>query len=199
MVRALALLLLLAPAFAQIATCDAGEVRFDFSASGPLATYSVGNASYPVANLAGYLAFLDSGTATRFLPTQVAGGTYAYRVTCTLFTPILGGGGGTLCGTGTTRCFRISGVSGSPPLDPNTRLYVMVQVAWQIFGFPPTIHAPTFTPLGSLPDNRGLASIPGGAFVTLYIWFLLELSPTDTFPSLPTSGTLTLTYALQSN
>lgn len=189
MARALALLLHFpALTFAQTVNCDAGEVRFDFSASGAFTTYSVGGTPYPIANLAGYLAFLDSGTTTRFLPTQVVGGVYAYRVTCAITTPNRGGGGGTLCGVGNTWCFRISGVSGSPPLDPNTRLYVMVQVAWQIFGFPPTIHAPTFTPLGSLPDNRGLASIPGGAFVTLYIWFLLELSPTDTFPSLPTSG-----------
>jgi hypothetical protein len=197
MVRALALLVFLALGLAQTVNCDATDLRFDFSAPGPVATYTVGGVPYRVAGLQAYLDLLASGGMARFLPTQALGGAQAYRITCRITTPNGGGGGGTACGAGTTRCFRISGLLGSlpAPLDPNTRLYVMVQGVSGAF----TNHAPSFTPLGSLPDNRGLVSVPRNADVTLWIWFLLELSAQDAFPSLPASGTLSLTYALQNN
>lgn len=196
MVRALGLLVFLALGLAQRVDCDATDLRFDLSAPGPAVFYSVGGTSYPVAGLAAYLALLDAGGSARFLPTEAVGGSNLYRVTCRVTTPGGGGGGGTVFGVGTTRCLRIAGVSGTLPLDPNGRLYVMVQ---PVSGTPFTNHAPTFTPLGSLPDNRGLASFPRNADALFWIWFLLEIRADDAFPILPASGTLNLTYRLQND
>lgn len=197
--RALALTLALLPyllhlpALAQTVACDATELRFDLSAPGSLQTLM----GYPVANLAAYLGLLDTGGVERFLPTQAVGGTQAHRITCQITTPNGGGGGGALCGAGTTRCFRITGIGESLPLplNPNTRLLVMVQPVSGSF----TNHAPTPTPLGSLPDNRGLVSVPRNANVTFWLWFFLEVGVDDVFPALPATGTLTLTYTLQNN
>lgn len=191
--RALALFLFLLPALAQTLNCDATEVRFDFSAPGPLTLLN----GYPVASLAGYLHLLDAGSALRFLPTQAVGGTQPQRVVCTVTTPNRGGGGGTLCGAGTTRCLRLFGVAGTlpPPLAANTRLLVQVQVV----SGNATSHAPVPTPLGGLPDNRALASIGRNTTAVLWIWFYLEMDPDDAFPALPATGTLTLTYRLQND
>ncbi|RTI07378.1 hypothetical protein CSW26_05895, partial [Thermus scotoductus] len=76
--RALALLLLLfylfPRALAQVASCDATDLLFDFSDPGPLQTLTVGGESYYVANLASYLLLLSSTSPMRFLPTRVVGG-----------------------------------------------------------------------------------------------------------------------------
>lgn len=191
--RALALLLFLLPALAQTLDCDATEVRFDFSAPGSL-TFLNG---YPVASLAGYLHLLDLGSPLRFLPTQAVGGTQPQRVVCTVATPNGGGGGGTLCGAGTTRCLRLSSVSGTlpAPLSPTSRLLVQVQVV----SGNATSHAPVPTSLGSLPDSYALASIGRNTTAVLWIWFYLEMDPNDAFPALPATGTLTLAYRLQNN
>lgn len=191
--RALVLLLLFLPALAQTVNCDATSLVFNFSASGSITTVM----GYPVANLNAYLDFLDAGGTRRFMPTQAIGGSQPYRITCQITTPNGGGGGGALCGAGTTRCFRISGISGSlpTPLNPNTRLLVMVQPVSGSF----TNHVPTFTPLGSIPDTRGLVSVPRNANVVFWIWFLLEMAVDDLFPTLPATGTLNLTYALRND
>ncbi|WP_105318558.1 hypothetical protein [Thermus tenuipuniceus] len=196
--RALAPLLLIylvyhLPALAQSLNCDATDVRFDLAASGPLTWVG----SYPVASLAGYLHLLEGTTPLLFLPTQVVGGGQPHRVTCTVSTPNAGGGGGTLCGAGTTRCLRILSIGGSlpPPLNPSTRLRVQVQVV----SGNATSHAPTPTPIGSLPDNRGLASIARNTTAVLWLWFYLEMDPGDAFSPLPTGGTLTLSYTLRND
>ncbi|RTH26303.1 hypothetical protein [Thermus scotoductus] len=71
--RALALLLLLfylfPRALAQVASCDATDLLFDFSDPGPLQTLTVGGESYYVANLASYLLLLSSTSPMRFPPT----------------------------------------------------------------------------------------------------------------------------------
>lgn len=194
MARALGFLILLL-AFGQaqnVVRCDATEVAFDFSAPGPLTIQG----GYPVANLAGYLHLFDVGPFL-FLPTRVVGGTGSYRVECRIRTRG-GGGGGTLCGAGPTYCFRFTGVTGTfpPPLDPNTRLYLMVQVA----SGPGVInHVPSPTPLGAIPDNRGLASIPRNTQAVLWLYFFLQMDPGGAFSLLPNSGTLTLTYRLSGN
>ncbi|WCM40268.1 hypothetical protein [Thermus antranikianii] len=196
--RALALLLLLgfSRAWAQTASCDATDLLFDFSASGPLQTLTVGGQSYYVANLASYLLLLEGVSSMRFLPTQVVGGSGG-RVACTLTTPNRGGGGGALCGAGTTRCFRVSGVTGSLPVpgDWQGRLYVFVQVV----SGSATNHVPTPTLLSAVPDGRGLASVARNTTALLWVYYFLELSPTDAFPSLPAQGVLTLTYSLESD
>lgn len=191
--RTLALVpFLFALGLAQV-SCDASEVRFDFSAPGSLSF----QAGYPVANLGGYLHLFDAGPLM-FLPTQVLGGSQPYRLECTITTGG-GGGGGALCGAGNTHCFRLTGISGSlpPPLDPNTRVYVMVQV---VSGTGVINHVPSPTPLGAIPDNRGLASIPRNTTAVLWIYILLRMDPLDAFlPDPPVSGTLTFTYSLRNN
>lgn len=188
--RALALFLFLLPALAQTLNCDATEVRFDFSAPGPLTWVG----SYPVASLAGYLHLLDGGSALSFLPTQVVGGT-GQTVSCQVRTRNKGKGGA-VCGAGNTYCLRLSGVSGSLPLplQASNRLLVQVQV---VSGTLAVNHAPTPTPIGNLPDNGGLASVGPNSTVSLALWLYLRLDPGDAFPTLPTGGTLTLTYALE--
>lgn len=189
--RALALLLFLLPALAQTLDCDAMEVRFDFSAPGPLAWVG----GYPVANLAGYLHFLDGESSLSFLPTQVVGGT-GLGVACEATTPNRPGRGGTLCGARNTYCLRLSGVAGNLPfpLAVADRLLVRLEV---VSGRVADNFAPTPTPIGTLPDGGGLASIRQNSTVSLILWFYLRLEPTDTFLSLPAGGTLTLTYALE--
>ncbi len=191
--RALVLLLLLSPALAQTASCEATEVAYDFSAPGPLEALTVGGAPHYVANLASYLLLLSGTSPLRFLPTRVAGGTGG-RVECALGTPDRGGGGGRLCGAGNTWCFRVEGVTGSLPVpgDWTGRLYVMVQV---VSGRAAS-HAPSPTLLSALPDRRGLASVGRGTTALLWVHYFLELSPADAFPSLPARGTLHLTYSL---
>lgn len=202
--RALALLLLLfylfPRALAQVASCDATDLLFDFSASGPLQTLTVGGESYYVANLASYLLLLSSTSPMRFLPTRVVGGSGG-RVACTLTTYTFGGFGGTLCGVDFTWCFR-AGVTGSLPVpgDWGGRLYVLVQVA----SGNATSHVPTPTLLSAVPDGRGLANVGPFTFffftpAQLWIYYFLELSPTDAFSSLPTQGVLTLSYSLQTD
>ena len=197
--RALALLLLLglSRAWAQTASCDATDLLFDFSDPGPLQTLTVGGENFYVANLASYLLLLSGTSPMRFLPTQVAGAGTNKWVTCTLTTPNRGGGGGTLCGAGNTRCFRVSNVSGSLPVpgDWTQRLYVLVQVT----SGNATSHVLTPTFLSAVPDGRGLASVGRNTTAVLRIYYWLELSPNDVFPSLPAQGTLTLTYSLQNN
>ncbi|WP_172958555.1 hypothetical protein, partial [Thermus scotoductus] len=106
---------------------------------------------------------------------------------------------GSLCGAGTTRCFRVSHVTGSLPVpgDWQGRLYVLVQV--DFFLGSATSHVPTPTLLSAVPDGRGLASVGRNTLALLWIYYFLELSPTDAFPSLPAQGVLTLTYSLQNN
>ncbi|WP_038046891.1 hypothetical protein [Thermus caliditerrae] len=188
--RALALFLFLLPALAQTLNCDATEVRFDFSAPGPL-TFLNG---YPVASLAGYLHLLDLGSALSFLPTQVVGET-GQAVSCQVRTRNKGKRG-VVCGAGNTYCLRLSGVSGSLPLPLQAfdRLLVQVQV---VSGTLAVNHAPTPTPIGNLPDNGGLASVGPNSTVSLILWLYLRLDPGDAFPTLLTGGTLTLTYALE--
>lgn len=191
MARTLALLLLVTWALAQV-DCDATEVVFDLSGPGPLTVQN----GYTVANLSGYLHLLDVGPSL-LLPTRVVGATVPYRVTCTVQTR-RGGGGGVLCGAGTTHCFRLRGITGilPAPLDPLSRLYLMVQ---PVSGSGVVSHAPSPTPLGNLPDNMGLASIPRNTTAVLALYFFLLLSPEDAFPSLPASDTLTLTYRIRNN
>ncbi|SDF37999.1 hypothetical protein SAMN04488243_14711 [Thermus arciformis] len=194
--RALALLFLLAPALGQTLSCDATEVHYNFSAPGPLQTVNVGGQDYYVANLAAYLALLSGTSPLRFLPTQVLGGTGS-RVACQVTTPNGGGGGGTLCGAGATRCLRVSQVTGTLPVpgDWTGRLYVLGQVV----SGNATSHVPTPTLLSTVPDGRGLFSVGRNTTAVLWIYFFLELSPEDLFPSLPASGTIAVTYRLQNN
>ena len=190
--RALALLLLLLPAWGQTLNCDATELTYDFSAPGPLTSVTVGGQPYYVANLASYLLLLDGSAPMRFLPTAVKGGT-GYRVACTVTTPAGGGGGGALCGAGTTRCLRVTNVTGSLPVDWTRRVHVMVQVV----SGRATSHAPTPTLLSAVPDGRGLASIARRTTALLHLYYWVELSPADPFPALPATGTLTLEYQIQ--
>ncbi len=192
--RALALLLFLLPlAWGQTLNCDATDLRYDFSASGPLTQVTVAGQNYYVANLASYLLLLDGTASMRFLPTAVAGGT-GYRVACTVTTPNRDAiRGGALCGAGRKFCLRVTGVSGSLPVDWTGRLYVMVQV---ISGNA-TSFAPTPILLSAVPDNRGLADVQRNTTATLHIYYWVELAPGDFFPTLPATGTLTLTYQVQ--
>jgi hypothetical protein len=194
--RALALLLFLPLAWGQTLNCDATDLSYDFSAPGPLTSVTVGGQPYYVANLASYLLLLEGTAPLRFLPTAVTGGT-GYRVACTVTAPNQGGGrGGTLCGVGTTRCLRVTGVAGSLPVDWTRRLYVLVQV-FQVVSGNVTNHVPTPTLLSGVPDNRGLASIERNTTALLHLYYWVELSPADTFGTLPATGTLTLTYRIQ--
>lgn len=196
MVRwALGLLLgLSASSWAQSLQCNAQEVRFDFSASVSGSLTAPDGVLYPRAGLPGYLSFLDAlPPAQRFLPTQVVG-TQDLFVTCTATIPNRGGRGGTLCGSGTTRCLRLS-VSGalSPPLATG-RVYVLGRVV----SGNATSHVPTPTPLGSIPDGGGLFSIERNTTAILQIWLFLEFAASDSYLG-PYSGSLLLGYVLQND
>jgi hypothetical protein len=129
--RALSLLLLaflLPKALGQSVDCDATDLLYDFSAPGSLTQVTVAGQPYYVANQASYLLLLDGTGPMRFLPTAVTGGT-GYRMACTVRTPNRDPiRGGALCGAGRKFCLRVTGVSGSLPVDWTSRLYVMVQV-----------------------------------------------------------------------
>ena len=190
---ALGLLLgLSASSWAQSLQCNAQEVRFDFSANVSGSLTAPDGALYPRAGLPGYLSFLDTlPPAQRFLPTQVVG-TQDLFVTCTVTTPNSGGGGGTVCGAGTTRCLRLL-VSGSlsPPLA-NGRVYVLGRVV----SGNAVSHVVAPTPLGSIPDSGGLFSIERNTTAILQIWIFLEFAASDSYPG-PYSGSLLFTYVLQ--
>jgi hypothetical protein len=194
--RALSLLLLallLPEALGQSVNCDATDLLYDFSAPGSLTQATVAGQPYYVANLASYLLLLDGTGPMRFLPTAVTGGT-GYRVACTVRTPnrypIRGG---MLCGVVGRFCLRVTGVSGSLPVDWTTRLYVMVQVV----SGNATSSAPTPTLLSAIPYNRRLADMRRNTTATLHIYYWVEVSPYDFFPTLPATGALTLTYEVQ--
>jgi hypothetical protein len=196
--RALSLLLLallLPEALGQSVNCDATDLVYDFSAPGPLTQATVAGQPYYAANLASYLLLLDGAGPMRFLPTAVAGAPGGvYRVACTVRTPNRDPiRGGTLCGAGRRFCLRVTGVSGSLPVDWTSRLYVMVQV---VSGNATSL-APAPTLLSAVPDNRGLADIGRNTTATLHIYYWVELAPGDLFPALPAAGALTLTYQVQ--
>jgi len=196
--RALSLFLLaflLPKALGQSVNCDATDLLYDFSAPGSLTQVTVAGQNYYVANLASYLLLLDGTGPMRFLPTVVTGAPGGvYRVACTVQTPNRDPiRGGTLCGAGRKFCLRVTGVSGSLPVDWTSRLYVMVQVV----SGNATSFAPTPTLLSAVPDNRGLADIGKNTTAVLHIYYWVEVSPYDLFPTLPATGTLTLTYQVQ--
>jgi hypothetical protein len=60
-----------------------------------------------------------------------------------------------------------------------------------------TSFAPTPTLLSAVPDNRGLADIGRNTTALLHIYYWVEVSPYDLFPTLPATGALTLTYQVQ--
>ena len=194
--RALSLLLLaflLPKALGQSVNCEATDLLYDFSAPGSLTWVNVAGQDYYVANQASYLLLLGGTTSMRFLPTAVTGGTL-YRMACTVRTPNRNPiRGGTLCGAGRNFCLRVTGVSGSLPVDWTSRLYVLVQVV----SGNATSFAPTPTLLSAVPDNRGLADVQRNTTATLHIYYWVELAPGDLFPTLPATGTLTLTYQVQ--
>jgi hypothetical protein len=189
------LALLLPKALGQSVNCDATDLLYDFSAPGSLTQATVAGQPYYVANLASYLLLLDGTGPMRFLPTAVTrapGG--VYRVVCRVQTPNRDPiRGGTLCGAGRKFCLRVTGVSGSLPVDWTSRLYVVVQVV----SGNATSFAPTPTLLSAVPDNRGLADIGRNTTATLHIYYWVEVSPHDLFPTLPATGALTLTYEVQ--
>jgi hypothetical protein len=189
------LALLLPEALGQSVNCDATDLLYDFSAPGSLTQATVAGQPYYVANLASYLLLLDGTGPMRFLPTAVTGAPGGvYRMACTVRTPNRDPiRGGTLCGAGRRFCLRVTGVSGSLPVDWTSRLYVMVQV---ISGNA-TSFAPTPTLLSAVPDNRGLADIGRNTTALLHIYYWVEVSPYDLFPTLPATGVLTLTYQVQ--
>lgn len=196
--RALSLLLLallLPEALGQSVNCDATDLSYDFSAPGPLTSVTVGGQPYYVANLASYLLLLGGAGPMRFLPTAVTGAPAGvYRMACTVRTPNRDPiRGGTLCGAGRRFCLRVTGVSGSLPVDWTSRLYVLVQV---VSGNATSL-APTPTLLSAVPDNRGLADIGRNTTAVLHIYYWVEVSPYDLFPTLPATGALTLTYEVQ--
>jgi hypothetical protein len=196
--RALSLLLLallLPKALGQSVDCEATDLVYDFSAPGPPTQATVAGQPYYVANLASYLLLLNGTGPMRFLPTVVTGAPGGvYRVACTVRTPNRDPvRGGTLCGAGRRFCLRVTGVSGSLPVDWTSRLYVMVQVV----SGNATSFAPTPTLLSAVPDNRGLADIGRNTTALLHIYYWVEVSPYDLFPTLPATGTLTLTYQVQ--
>jgi len=181
----------------QSVNCEATDLVYDFSAPGSLTQATVAGQPYYVANQASYLLLLDGTGPMRFLPTAVTGGT-GYRVACTVRTPNRDPTrGGTLCGAGRRFCFRVTGVSGSLPVDWTSRLYVLVQVVPQVVFGNATSFAPTPTLLSAVPDNRGLADIGRNTTALLHIYYWVEVSPYDLFPTLPATGTLTLTYEVQ--
>jgi hypothetical protein len=187
------LALLLPKALGQSVNCDATDLVYDFSAPGSLTQATVAGQPYYVANQASYLLLLEGTAPMRFLPTAVTGGSF-YRVVCRVRTPIWDPiGGGTLCGAGMNFCLRVTGVSGSLPVDWTSRLYVLVQVV----SGNATSFAPTPTLLSAVPDNRGLADIGRNSNALLHIYYWVEVSPYDLFPTLPATGALTLTYQVQ--
>ena len=194
--RALSLFLLaflLPKALGQSVNCDATDLVYDFSAPGSLTQVTVAGQDYYVANQASYLLLLDGTGPMRFLPTAVTGGT-GYRVACTVQTPNRNPiRRGTLCGADRNFCLRVTGVSGSLPVDWTSRLYVLVQVV----SGNATSFAPTPTLLSAVPDNRGLADVQRNTTALLHIYYWVEVSPYDLFPTLPTTGALTLTYQVQ--
>ncbi|GAA6734835.1 hypothetical protein YIM1640_19650 [Thermus oshimai] len=195
--RALAFFsLLLFPAWAQSINCDASDLRYDFGASGFLMQETVGGVPYPVANLAAYLDLLSQSSSKRFLPTTAVGGLGRY-VECVASAPTRSGGGGTICGARNDWCLRITNVTGVFPVDWTTRLYVLVQLLSCSGGC--TNHVPGVTLISALPDNRGLLSLSPGATATFRVYFLVELSPEDTFIAFPATGSLTFTYGYQRN
>jgi hypothetical protein len=196
--RALSLFLLaflLPKALGQSVNCDATDLLYDFSAPGSLTQVTEAGQPYYVANLASYLLLLGGTAPMRFLPTAVTGAPGGvYRVACTVQTPNRDATrGGALCGAGKKYCLRVTDVSGSLLVDWTTRLYVMVQV---ISGNA-TSFAPTPTLLSAVPDNRGLADIGRNTTAVLHIYYWVEVSPYDLFPTLPATGALTLTYQVQ--
>jgi hypothetical protein len=196
--RALSLFLLaflLPKALGQSVNCDATDLLYDFSAPGSLTQVTVAGQPYYVANLASYLLLLGGTAPMRFLPTAVTGAPGGvYRMACTVQTPNRDAiRGGALCGAGRKFCLRVTGVSGSLPVDWTSRLYVMVQV---ISGNA-TSFAPTPTLLSAVPDNRGLADIGKNTTAILHIYYWIEVNPYDLFPTLPAIGALTLTHQVQ--
>jgi hypothetical protein len=196
--RALSLFLLaflLPKALGQSVNCDATDLLYDFSAPGSLTQVTVAGQPYYVANLASYLLLLGGTAPMRFLPTAVTGAPGGvYRMACTVQTPNRDAiRGGALCGAGRKFCLRVTGVSGSLPVDWTSRLYVLVQVV----SGNATSFAPTPTLLSAVPDNRGLADIGKNTTAVLHIYYWVEVSPYDLFPTLPATGALTLTYQLQ--
>jgi hypothetical protein len=189
------LALLLPEALGQSVNCDATDLLYDFSAPGSLTQATVAGQPYYVANLASYLLLLDGTGPMRFLPTAVTGAPGGvYRMACTVRTPNRDPvRGGTLCGAGRKFCLRVTDVSGSLPVDWTSRLYVMVQVV----SGNATSFAPTPTLLSAVPDNRGLADIGRNTTALLHIYYWVEVSPYDLFPTLPATGALTLTYEVQ--
>jgi hypothetical protein len=189
------LALLLPKALGQSVNCDATDLLYDFSAPGSLTQVTVAGQPYYVANLASYLVLLGGTTPMRFLPTAVTGASGGvYRVVCRVQTPNRDPiRGGTLCGAGRKFCLRVTGVSGSLPVDWTSRLYVLVQV---VSGNAASF-VPTPTLLSAVPDNRGLADIGRNTTAVLHIYYWVEVSPYDFFPTLPAIGALTLTYQLQ--
>jgi hypothetical protein len=187
------LALLLPKALGQSVDCDATDLVYDFSAPGSLTWVNVAGQDYYVANQASYLLLLGGAGPMRFLPTAVTGGTL-YRVACTVRTPNRDAiRGGALCGAGRKFCLRVTDVSGSLPVDWTSRLYVLVQVV----SGNATSFAPTPTLLSAVPDNRGLADIGKNTTAVLHIYYWVEVSPYDLFPTLPATGALTLTYQVQ--
>ena len=196
--RALSLFLLaflLPKALGQSVNCDATDLLYDFSAPGSLTQVTVAGQNYYVANLASYLLLLDGTGPMRFLPTVVTGAPGGvYRVACTVQTPNRDPiRGGTLCGAGRKFCLRVTGVSGSLPVDWTSRLYVLVQVV----SGDATSRVTTPTLLSNVSDNRGLADVQRNTTATLHIYYWVELAPGDPFPTLPATGALTLTYEVQ--
>jgi hypothetical protein len=172
--------------------CEATDLLYDFSAPGSLTQVTVAGQPYYVANQASYVLLLDGTGPMRFLPTAVTGGT-GYRVACTVRTPDRDARGGTLCGAGRRFCLRVTGVSGFLPVDWTSRLYVLVQVV----SGNATSYVTTPTLLSAVPDNRGLADMGKNTTALLHIYYWVEVSPYDLFPTLPATGALTLTYEVQ--
>jgi hypothetical protein len=196
--RALSLFLLaflLPKALGQSVNCEATDLVYDFSAPGSLTWVNVAGQDYYVANQASYLLLLGGTGSMRFLPTAVTGAPGGvYRMACTVQTPNRDAiRGGALCGAGRKFCLRVTGVSGSLPVDWTSRLYVLVQVV----SGTATSFAPTPTLLSAVPDNRGLADIGKNTTAILHIYYWIEVNPYDLFPTLPATGTLTLTYQVQ--
>ena len=196
--RALSLLLLallLPEALGQSVDCDATDLVYDFSAPGSLTQVTAAGQPYYVANQASYLLLLDGAAPMRFLPTAVTGAPGGvYRMTCTVRTPNRNPiRRGTLCGADRNFCLRVTGVSGSLPVDWTSRLYVMVQVV----SGKATSRVATPTLLSAVSDNRGLADVERNTTALLHIYYWVEVSPYDLFPTLPATGALTLTYEVQ--
>jgi hypothetical protein len=196
--RALSLFLLaflLPKALGQSVNCDATDLVYDFSAPGSLTQATVAGQPYYVANLASYFLLLGGTGPMRFLPTVVTGALGGvYRVACTVRTPNRDPiRGGTLCGAGRKFCLRVTDVSGSLPVDWTSSLYVLVQVV----SGKATSRVANPTLLSAVSDNRGLADVERNTTALLHIYYWVEVSPYDLFPTLPATGALTLTYEVQ--